>query len=90
MGFTCYNCLYKIHHNIIKTHDKNFCCTICRNKYLTNNNYDINNIDKYMENKYLNITINSLKKISENNQYYSMTNNIDYFTKNNDINNTKK
>tara|TARA_Y100000389_G_scaffold126961_1_gene124305 strand:+ start:1157 stop:1288 length:132 start_codon:yes stop_codon:yes gene_type:complete len=43
-----------------------------------------------MENKYLNITINSLKKISENNQYYSMTNNIDYFTKNNDINNTKK
>ena len=34
----------------------------CCNKYLTNNNYDINNIDKYMENKYLFCTINKFKK----------------------------
>ncbi len=90
MIFTCYNCLYKIQHNIIKAHDKNFCCTLCRNKYLTNNNYDINNIDKYMENKYLNITIIPYKNLSENNQYYLTNDNINYLKKNNNINNTTK
>ena len=75
MVFICYNCLYKINHNIIKAHDKSFCGTICRNKYFTNNNYDINNIDKFMENKYYNTTTNSLKPNSKNYQYYLNTNN---------------
>jgi len=77
MVFICYNCLYKINHNIIKAHDKSFCGIICRNKYFTNNNYNINNIDEFMENKYFNTTTTSLKPNSKNNQYYLNTNNID-------------
>lgn len=66
MVFVCYNCLYKIKHNVIKAHDKNFCGTICRDKYFTNNNYDINNIGEFIENKYFNTTINSSNRNSSN------------------------
>lgn len=82
MVFICYNCLHKIDHTIIKAHDKNFCCTTCRNKYFTDNNYDCFNFDKFMEHKYFNITMKSFKK-NNNYQYYKIINNIDI----NNINN---
>ncbi len=82
MVFICYSCLHKIDHNIIKAHDKNFCCITCRNKYFTDNNYDCFNFDKFMEHKYFNITMKSFKK-NNNYQYYKIINNIDI----NNINN---
>jgi len=84
MLFICYNCLNKINKNIYKAHDKNFCCKTCRENYFIENNYNYNNIDKFIDNKYFNITLTLFKKNNKyKNQYHSISiNNIDYFIKN--------
>ena len=47
----------RINNHIYKEHDKNFCCNTCRQKYLKSNNYNSNNIDKFIDKKYFNINL---------------------------------
>lgn len=83
MIFICYNCLTRINNHIYKAHDKNFCCNTCRQKYLKSNNYNSNNIDKFIDKKYFNINLVLFKNNTDKNhhEYYSKYNNINDFVK---------